>query len=67
MFEGKILGKKDGKIELRINRSRLGTTQSDHISASVALNEAVSPKQYGFQSIIMFYYFRVKSVDDDTE
>jgi hypothetical protein len=65
MFEGKILSVKDGKIELRIERSKLASTGCDHISASVELNEAVSPKVCGFSSIIFSYYFRVKSVAGD--
>ena len=65
MFEGKILSVKDGKLELRIDRSQLASTGCNHISASVGLNDAVSPKLCGFGSIIFLYYFRVKNVAED--
>ena len=65
MFEGKILSVKEGKAEFRIERSRLASTECDHISATVGLGEAVSPRSCGFSSIIFLYYFRVKSVNKD--
>jgi hypothetical protein len=65
MFEGKILSVKEGKVELKIERSRLTSTECDDISATMGLGEAVSPRTCGFQSIIFLYYFRVKSVAED--
>jgi|SRR5215204_997533 len=66
MFEGKIPRVKDGKVELRIDRSQLASTGCDRISASVGLNEAVSPKLCGFGSIVFLYYFRVKDITKDS-
>jgi hypothetical protein len=64
MFEGKILSVKEAKLELRIEKSRLGTTECNSISATVELGGALSPRSCAFSSIIFIYYFRVKSVNE---
>jgi hypothetical protein len=43
MFEGRILGVKAGGVELRIDRSHWGSSACIPISATLELNEAVSP------------------------
>ena len=64
MFEGKILSVKEARLELKIEKSRLGSTECSSISATVELGGALSPRSCAFSSIIFIYYFRVKSVNE---
>ena len=65
MFEGKILGVKGNEIEVRIERSHLGSTSASDFTRDVKLKEGFTSTLFGFSSIIRLYYFRVKSVSED--
>ena len=51
MFEGRILGVKAGGVELRIDRSHWGSSACIPISATLELNEAVSPGTCSFSGV----------------
>jgi hypothetical protein len=63
MFEGRLLSVRDGKAELRMEKSRLHTTSCTPIAVTMKLNEAASSGGCIFSSIVFLYYFRVKSIN----
>ena len=65
MFEGELLGVRNGNAEFRIDQSHRGSTSCNPIGGTVKLTEAALPRVCGFSSIILSYYFRVKSASVD--
>jgi hypothetical protein len=65
VFEGKILSVKGDEVEVRIKRSRLGSTSTGEFTKSVKFDEDFTATLFGFSSIVRIYYFRVKRVSEE--
>lgn len=61
-FEGTLSKAKDGKLEISIPRSNVGSTSCLNENKVVKPNEAIRPGFCGFSGIIFGYYFRIRTV-----